>query len=279
MHTVTHSYKHIPVLITLTQVINCGKPSKEVDWRISRKHLWLSAAVRLFCLFVCFVFVFFAFPLHLLSSPGTFSNLPPSSYCLYVLPLGASRSVSLPCFLSQSGLASAGQRSAVCTFSPAEEDLPTFMALSPPPSLSLLHPLPLSPPRPLSLSNSLPAGHDPPARSWMCFDSRPVHNQTAQQQLMFFVRLLPLLGPPHLPLQSFRAHVGSSTSGGTRPVCGSRWELSRCTCSLLWFSSLFRVKQAFSAPHANVPNVSPSKWAARQTLNTKALSAFVSCGT
>lgn len=103
-------------------------------------------------LFVClFCFVFFAFPLHLLSSPGTFSNLPPSSYCLYVLPLGASRSVSLPCLLSQSGLASASQRSAVCTFSPAEEDLPTFMALSPPPSVSL------SPPRPLSPPPSLPA--------------------------------------------------------------------------------------------------------------------------
>lgn len=170
------------------------------------------------CLFV-FAFVFFAFPLHLLSSPGTFSNLPPSPCCLYALPLGASRSASLPCFLPQSGLASAGQRSAVCTFSPAEEDLPTFMALSPPPSLPRSHPCPS-----LYLP-AHPASRDPPARSWMCFDSRPVHNQTARQQLVFSVHLLPLAASP--PLQTRRAHVGPSPSGGTRPLCGSRWGSSR----------------------------------------------------
>lgn len=65
----------------------------------------------------------------------------------------------------------------------------------------------------------LPASCVPPARSWLCFDSRPVHNQTSRRQLVFFVRLRAPLGSPHAPLRS-----GSSTSGGTSLVCGSLGE-------------------------------------------------------
>lgn len=147
--------------------------------RVSQKHR-LSAAVSLFCLLACFVFCVFCFPLRLLSSPGTFSSLPPSSYYLYVLPLGAPCSVSLPCFLSQSGLASAGQRS---PFAPSALPRRICQPLCPlPPPLSLF----FSPS--LRRSPFLPASRVPPARSWMRFDSRPVHNQTTRKQLVFFVR-------------------------------------------------------------------------------------------
>lgn len=64
-----------------------------------------------------------------------------------------------------------------------------------------------------------PASRDPPAWSWMCFDTLPAHNQTARQQLVFLVRLCAPLAPPHAPPLQGRARRSVARKSSKHLLC------------------------------------------------------------